>query len=260
MSLFQLSKTKKRSILLFLPVLVLGILLQGAKPLSFVVTDSDDSTKPSGAHLVQGDNIVTRADGFALLLLSPFKSILVTQLSCTNLTVKTLRYVGNNISNKLVYRDVFGCPSKSRVDISSSFVSKKSKIEVDLGKTRLSLNGTRITILRDDVLATVGSSQGNVSSGGVVVSPGYFSLIQQDGILSKPQRAPTPGFTSVGYNNNQVTGCTYYFNNLVSQRKARYFYSEESICILTGLSDEVTITNPIGISQRYRWRLVPKAL
>lgn len=227
------------------------ILVQNALGLK-TITSSNSSLR-YGTILKQNQHASVFNDGYARLLLVPYKAVLMQVFSCTDITVKKLARQGNAVQLRVSMKGRFLCNKTPRISISSTFKDPKSATKVSIAGHEIRvLNGTTNIAIKHDSTAIFAATDGYAIVNGKMSAntllAGQYVEKEPNKPMTKPAPAPMPESINSGSVGDRALVCYSKANTIESKQEIVPVSNE---CSMLPHKVAYTIINPIGKSKEY---------
>lgn len=214
---------------------------------------SANSSLNYGSVLRQNQQASVFNNGYARLLLMPYKAILVQVFSCTDIKINKLARQGNAVQLLVSMKGRFLCNKTPKISISSTFKDPKSSTKISVAGQELRvLNGTTNIAIKQDNTAIFGAREGYAIVNGKAYSStllaGQYIEKQPGKPMSKPAQAPLPLATNNGKIADKILICHDKANIIETEQKISIISNE---CSLVPQKIAFSIVNPIGEIKAY---------
>jgi hypothetical protein len=233
-----------------------------AQPLALAVRAAVDSSVYSGQRLVEGDAALLGDGGLLRMQLYPYRSINVDASACTSLKLRQLAAFGDGVVLRVSWRSRVLCKYRASLKITSSLLSRRSRVEGEANGRRIVYRGTAGAIsvgARGETLIGLSKGSADVFYGGSTQSvPSGFFVRSVDGqLLSRPMIALPPSLQSVATLPNGLHRvCTIADNQIRSAVGRVAVLVGDRTCLDTVLDDTMTVMSVTGIEQSYKFSVL----
>lgn len=227
------------------------LLLQNSLGLRTIT--SANSSLVYGSVLKQNQQASVFNNGYARLLLVPYKAILVQVFSCTDIKITRLARQGNAVQLLVSMKGRFLCNKTPKISISSTFKDPKSSTKISIAGQQIRvLNGTTNIAIKEDKTVIFGAQEGFAVIAGKASSStlmaGQYIEKAPGKPMTKPVQAPLPLATNNGKVADKVLICYDKANTIESEQSIKSVSNE---CSLTPVKVAFSITNPVGETKQY---------
>lgn len=230
-----------------------------AQPLALVVKAAVDSSVRPGQRLTKGSKVLLGEGGLLRMQLSPYRSINVEATACTALKIDQLDAFGDGVILRIGWQNRILCKYRASLKISSSLMSRRSRVEGNANGRRILYRGTQGAILmgsRGETLIGLSKGSADVFYGdsSQAVKSGFFVKSIDGQPLPRPRLAPPPSLQSV---ETLPTGllrvCTSEDNQIRSAVGRVAELVGDRTCLDTVKSDKMTVMTATGVEQVYKF-------
>jgi hypothetical protein len=233
-----------------------------AQPLALAVKAAVDSSAYSGQRLIQGQTALLGESGLLRMQLFPWRSINVDATACTYLKVSQLAAFGDGVSLRVSWRSRVLCKYRASLKITSTLLSRRSRVEGDANGRRVVFRGTAGAIsvgAMGETLIGLSKGRADVFYGGSAqsVPTGFFVRSVDGQPLSRPMLALPPSLESVATLPNGLHRvCTSADNQIRSAVGLVAVLVGDRTCLDTVLNDKMTVMSVTGVEQSYRFSVL----